>query len=104
MKASENVVIGVSNNNDNSGSRGTFYVLMLYRFTLFQPPRTGDWEPFPISSISFLIKAELRCNYMTPEAEARGKAKIPAVMRFRKGTWVLSQGQPVPEGALLLID
>lgn len=70
MKASENLLAVVSNNNDNSSNRGTFYLVMLYRFTLFQPAQTVLWEPFPISSTSFLIKAEFPCNYLTPEAGA----------------------------------
>ena len=70
MKASENVLVVVSNNNDNSGSRGAFYLLMLCRFALFQPRQIVLWEPFPISSISLLIKAELLCTYMTAEAGA----------------------------------
>lgn len=70
MKPSESVLLVVRNNNGNSGSRATFYLLMLYSFALFQPPQAGDWEPFPISSISFVIKAELPSDYVAPEAEA----------------------------------
>lgn len=70
MMHHENVPAVVSDSNDNSGSRGTFHLLMLHRYTLSQLPQIRGWEPFHISSISFLIRAELPCNYMTPEAGA----------------------------------